>query len=64
MPLPIDLAHKIVIKARELRESKEIDYIKPDCKSQVTIYYEDNKPKYIDAVVFSTHHSDGIPWIR
>jgi len=58
MPLAMDLANKIVRKAKELRESKEIDYIKPDCKSQVTVYYNDAKPKYIETVVFSTHHSE------
>jgi len=58
MPLAIDLAHKIVRKAKELRESGDIDYINPDCKSQITICYEDSKPKYVDAVVFSTHHKE------
>lgn len=60
MPLAIDIASKIVIRAKELRESGEINYIHPDCKSQVTIFYEDDKPKYIDAIVFSTHHKDNI----
>ncbi|MFH1290613.1 MAG: methionine adenosyltransferase, partial [Nanoarchaeota archaeon] len=59
MPLAIDLAHKIVIKAKQFRENGT-DYIYPDCKSQVTIYYEDDKPKYIDTIVFSTHHSDSV----
>jgi S-adenosylmethionine synthetase len=60
MPLAIDLAHKIVKKAKDLRESGEINYIYPDCKSQVTICYKDNKPDYIEAVVFSTHHKEEV----
>jgi len=58
MPLALDLANKIVRKAKELREAGVIDYIYPDCKSQVTIFYEDDVPKFIDTIVFSTHHSD------
>lgn len=60
MPLAIDLAHKIVIKAKELRENKTLNYIFPDCKSQVTISYENDKPQYIDTIVFSTHHSENV----
>lgn len=58
MPLAIDLAHRMVRLAKELRESGEIDYIYPDCKSQVTICYKDEIPQYIDAIVFSTHHKE------
>jgi S-adenosylmethionine synthetase len=58
MPLPIYLAHKLVIQARAIRENKQMDYILPDCKSQVTVYYENDKPKYIDTIVFSTHHQE------
>jgi len=58
MPLTINLANKILVKAKELRENKTLTYLKPDCKSQVTILYdENNKPKKLDTVVFSTHHS-------
>ena len=60
MPLAIDLAHRMVRKAKKLRESNDMDYIYPDCKSQVTICYEDDKPSYIDAVVFSTHHKETV----
>jgi len=60
MPLAIDLAHKMVRLAKELRESEKINYIYPDCKSQVTICYEDEKPQYIDAIVFSTHHKENV----
>ncbi len=60
MPLAIDLAHQMVKKAKELRESEEINYIYPDCKSQVTICYEDEIPQYIEAIVFSTHHKESV----
>ena len=56
MPLPIILAHKLVLRENEVR--KELQYMNPDCKSQVSVVYEDDKPKYIDTVVFSVHHKD------
>ncbi len=60
MPLPISLAHKLVYQLSQVRKNKTIDKILPDGKSQVTIEYEDNKPKRIDAVVISTQHMDSI----
>ncbi len=60
MPLAIDLANAIVKKAKEVREKKEIDYLFPDCKSQVTLLYEDNIIQSIDTIVFSTHHKENI----
>ncbi len=56
MPLPIDLAHKLTKKLSTLRRSKEIDYIWPDGKSQVSVEYVDGKPKRVTAVVISNHH--------
>ncbi len=58
MPLALDLSHKILKVLADLRrENKEIDYLRPDSKSQVTIEYsDDNKPVRIDAVVVSTQH--------
>lgn len=60
MPLALDLSHKILIELAALRhENKEIDYLRPDSKSQVTIEYnDDNKPVRIDAIVISTQHDD------
>jgi S-adenosylmethionine synthetase len=60
MPLALDLSHKILIELADLRhENKEIDYLRPDSKSQVTIEYDDdNKPVRIDAIVISTQHDD------
>ena len=60
MPLALDLSHKILIELAELRrENKDITYLRPDSKSQVTIEYsDDNIPQRIDAIVVSTQHDD------
>lgn len=60
MPLALDLAHKILIELAALRrENKQIKYLRPDAKSQVTLEYNDNnKPVRIDAIVVSTQHDD------
>src|SRR5690606_23948161 len=60
MPLALDLAHKILIELAALRrENKEISYLRPDAKSQVTIEYsDDHKPVRIDTIVVSTQHDD------
>jgi S-adenosylmethionine synthetase len=60
MPLALDLSHRILIELAEIRrENKEISYLRPDAKSQVTIEYsEDNKPQRIDTIVISTQHDD------
>ena len=60
MPLALDLSHRILIELAEIRrENKEISYLRPDAKSQVTIEYsDDNKPQRIDTIVISTQHDD------
>lgn len=60
MPLALDLSHKILQVLAELRrENSEIDYLRPDAKSQVTIEYSDNNvPQRIEAIVVSTQHDD------
>ena len=60
MPLALDLSHKILIELAALRrELKDIRYLRPDAKSQVTIEYnDDNQPIRIDAIVVSTQHDD------
>ena len=60
MPLPISLAHKLCRKLTDVRKTDELDYLRPDGKSQVTIEYDGGKPVRIDAVVISTQHSDRI----
>ena len=60
MPLALDLSHKLLQELAVLRrENKEITYLRPDAKSQVTLEYSDeNKPIRIDAIVISTQHDD------
>src|SRR6266487_657964 len=60
MPLALDLAHKLLQELAALRrENKQIKYLRPDAKSQVTLEYDDhNKPLSIDAIVVSTQHDE------
>ena len=60
MPLALDLSHRILKELAELRrENKDINYLRPDSKSQVTIEYsDDNVPQRIDSIVVSTQHDD------
>ncbi len=60
MPLPIIMAHKLCMKLSEVRKRKELDWVRPDGKSQVSVVYEDCIPKRIDTVVLSTQHSPEI----
>lgn len=60
MPLPIIMAHKLCMKLSEVRKRKELEWIRPDGKSQVSVVYEDFIPKRIDTVVLSTQHSPDI----
>ncbi len=57
MPAPIRLAHKLIERHRELLESGEVEYLRPDAKSQVTVEYEGDQPRRVAAVVLSTQHS-------
>jgi S-adenosylmethionine synthetase len=62
MPLPIMLAHKILLRASELRKKKTVPWLRPDAKSQVTVEYQGHKPVRIDAVVVSQQHNDGVSY--
>src|SRR5512143_2355998 len=62
MPLPVQLAHRLVERVEEIRKQKigVGKYLGPDCKSQVTVEYEDDKPLRVDAVVLACQHTDEI----
>lgn len=57
MPLPIALSHQILNRLTEARQKNEVDWLRPDSKSQVTVEYEGGKPSRIDTVVVSTQHT-------
>jgi S-adenosylmethionine synthetase len=60
MPAPIQFSHKLTKQLTKVRKKGELPYLRPDGKAQVTVQYEDGKPKRIDAVVVSSQHEDGI----
>ena len=60
MPLSLSLSHKLVQKLTEVRKTGVLTYLRPDGKSQVTIEFEDDKPKRIEAVVVSTQHDPDV----
>src|SRR5260221_346554 len=60
MPLQIMLAHKLVRRLSEVRKSNELDFLRPDGKSQVTIEYEGKRPLRASAIVVSTQHSPSV----
>ena len=60
MPLPIQLAHKLVRRLTEIRKAGEVDFLRPDGKSQVTIEYEGKRPVRASAIVISKQHSPNV----
>src|SRR5687767_11831944 len=60
MPLPIMLAHKLVRGLSEARRSNDLEYLRPDGKSQVSVEYENERPVRVDTVVVSTQHSSTV----
>ena len=60
MPLPIMLAHKLVRRLSEVRKANDLDFLRPDGKSQVTIEYEGRRPVRASAIVVSTQHSPAV----
>lgn len=62
MPMPINLAHKLTMRLSEVRKKKELSWVRPDGKSQVTIEYDNGKPKRIQTIVLSTQHSPDVDY--
>ncbi|HNX81111.1 MAG TPA: methionine adenosyltransferase [Candidatus Omnitrophota bacterium] len=60
MPLPIMLAHKLVKRMADVRRNSTLKYLGPDCKSQVTIEYENDLPVRVDSVVLACQHTEEI----
>ncbi|MBV9494592.1 MAG: methionine adenosyltransferase [Acidobacteria bacterium] len=60
MPLPITLAHNLARKLAEVRKANDLDFLRPDGKSQVTIEYEGSRPLRASAIVISTQHSPSV----
>src|ERR1700761_3339823 len=60
MPMPILLAHRLTQALADKRKSGDIDWLRPDGKSQVTVLYEDRRPVAVDTVVISTQHADDV----
>jgi len=62
MPMPIQLAHAITTRLEKVRQNKTLPWLRPDGKSQVTIEYQNSKPKRIHTVVVSTQHAPAIAY--
>jgi len=60
MPTPIWLAHRLSMRLSQVRRSGQMEYLRPDGKTQVTIIYEGGRPVGIDSVLISTQHSDNV----
>jgi S-adenosylmethionine synthetase len=60
MPLTVSLSHKLVRRLAEARKRGEIEWLRPDAKSQVTVEYSEGKPKRVDTIVISTQHAPEI----
>jgi len=60
MPLTVSLSHKLVRRLAQARKSGEIEWLRPDAKSQVTVEYNNGKPKRVDTIVISTQHAPNV----
>ena len=62
MPMPIIYAHRLTMRQAEVRKAGILPWLRPDAKSQVTIEYENKKPKRVEAVVLSTQHTPEVSY--
>lgn len=62
MPLSIDLAHKLALRLTDVRKNGALGFLRPDGKTQVTVEYENDRPKRIDAIVVSSQHADNVTY--
>ncbi len=62
MPMPIILAHKLTKQLADVRKAGQLGFLRPDCKSQVSIQYIDDKPVHIDTVVISSQHTPDVSY--
>jgi S-adenosylmethionine synthetase len=60
MPLPIALAHRVINRITEARQNGEVNWLRPDAKSQVTVAYDGKRPVAIDSIVLSTQHAESV----
>lgn len=60
MPMPIMLAHKMARRLAEMRRLEEVDYLRPDGKTQVTVTYEKGRPVHLSKIVVAAHHRPGV----
>ena len=60
MPAPISYAHQLAYRLAQVRKSEKVKFLRPDGKTQVTLEYENDRPKRIETVVVSTQHDEGV----